>query len=293
MSLARGPQIGLKYSSRAIKYRYSDMAMAFFREDPNTSFEFPDFTPASGAGAATASEARPIPLIAAKLRIPEIGDVLPRRWLTGVLAKSSKNSAATIIVGRAGTGKTSLAAEFAAGRSDASWYTIDAVDGDWRTFGSYFRTAMFRDAGRAERQAKLAVPDCGTPLDLFADITAGLELRGRSWPSVVVLDGIHHLFDRPWFQDFFDYLVASTPLDSHTIMLSRSKPPTPIWRLRSKQVLNVIDEKLLAFSASEAQEFFALHGVPEDDVEAALSESFGHVGSLKTIARNLGAAKAA
>ena len=269
------------------------MAMAFFREDPNTSFEFPDFTPASGAGAATPSEARPIPLIAAKLRIPEVGDILPRRWLTGVLAKSSKNSAATIIVGRAGTGKTSLAAEFAAGRSDASWYTIDAVDGDWRTFGSYFRTAMFRDAGRPERQAKLAVPDCGTPLDLFADITAGLELRGRSWPSVVVLDGIHHLFDRPWFQDFFDYLVASTPVDSHTIMLSRSKPPTPIWRMRSKQVLNVIDEKLLTFSVTEAKEFFDFYGVTAVDVEAALTESFGHAGGLKAIARNLGAAMAA
>ena len=271
----------------------TDMAMAFFREDPNTSFEFPDFTPASSAGASTASDARPIPLIGAKLQIPETGDFLPRNWLTGVLAKSCKNSAASIVVGRAGTGKTTLAAEFAVGRPDASWYSIDAMDGDWRTFQSYFRAALFRDSGKAERQAKLAVPDSGTPLDLFADITAGLELRGKTWPSVVVLDGIHHLFDRPWFQDFFDYLVASTPVGSHTIMLSRSKPPTPIWRLRSKQVLNVIDEKLLAFSPSEAEEFFAFYGASEVDVEAALAESFGHAGGLKAIARSLGAAKAA
>jgi ATP/maltotriose-dependent transcriptional regulator MalT len=70
-------------------------------------------------------------------------------------------------------------------------------------------------------------------------------------------------------------------------MLSRSKPPTPIWRLRSKQVLNVIDEKLLAFSLAEAQEFFAFHGVSQADVAAALAESFGHAGGLKTIARSL------
>ena len=269
------------------------MAMAFFREDPNTSFEFPDLTTAHNSSSVTASDARPIPLIAGKLRVPETGDSLPRKWLSGVLAKSSKNSAATVIVGRAGTGKTTLAAEFVAGRPDVSWYSIDAVDGDWRTFQSYFRAAIFRDGGRADMQTKLTVPECGSPLDLFADITAGLELRSRSWPSVLVLDGIHHLFDRPWFQDFFDYLVASTPLDSHTIVLSRSKPPTPIWRLRSKQVLNVIDEKLLAFSLAEAQEFFAFHGIAGADAASAVAECFGHAGGLKTIARSLAGGVAA
>jgi LuxR family maltose regulon positive regulatory protein len=269
------------------------MTMAFFREDPNTSFDFPDLTPAIGEGIPTVSEARPIPLIAAKLHIPEANGTLPRRWLTGVLEKSSRNSAATIIVGRAGTGKTTLAAEFVRDRSDVSWYTIDAVDGDWRTFQSYFRTAVFRDAGKTDRQTKLNVPECGSALDLFADITAGLELRSKPWPSVLVLDGIHHLFDRPWFQDFFDYLIASTPVGSHTILLSRSKPPTPIWRLRSKQVLNVIDEKLLAFSPAEAEEFFTFHGAAGVDVEAAISESFGNAGALKAIARNFTAGKAA
>ena len=287
MSPPEGPQQGLKYSSRAIRYLYIDMAMAFFREDPNTSFEFPDLTAVQSAPPTASSDTRPIPLIAAKLHIPEVGDILPRKWLTGVLSKSSKNSAATMVVGRAGTGKTTLAAEFVNGRSDVSWYTIDGVDADWRTFQGYFRAAVFRDGGRAERQTKLAVPDCATPLDLFADVTAGLELRAKVWPSVLVLDGIHHLFDRPWFQDFFDYLVASTPIGSHTVMLSRSKPPTPIWRLRSKQVLNVIDEKLLAFSLEEAQEFFAFHGVADLDAAAAVAESFGHAGGLKAIVRSL------
>ena len=293
MSPAGRQQLWLKYSSRAIRYRYIDMAMAFFREDPNTSFDFPDLTAVQSSTSASASEARPVPLIAAKLRVPEVGDILPRKWLTGVVSKSSKNSAATIMVGRAGTGKTTLAAEFVSGRPDASWYTIDGVDADWRTFQSYFRAAIFRDNGRAERQTKLSLPECATPLDLFADITAGLELRGKQWPSVLILDGIHHLFDRPWFQDFFDYLVASTPIGSHTVMLSRSKPPTPIWRLRSKQVLNVIDEKLLAFSLAEAQEFFAFHGVSDADVAAALAESFGHAGGLRTIARSLATPAAA
>ena len=269
------------------------MAMAFFREDPETSFEFPDFTPAHGAEAGPASESRPVPLITAKLQPPDTGKTLPRKWLTGLLSKSARNAAATIIVGRAGTGKTTVAADFVSAHPGAAWYTIDAVDGDWRTFQSYFRAAVFRDGGKAEGEPVHAVPACDSALDLFADVTAGLELRSMGWPPLLVLDGIHHLFDRVWFQDFFDHLIASTPIGSHTMMLSRSKPPTPIWRLRSKQVLNVIDEKLLAFSPAEAEEFFAFHGAPETDIEAALAESFGRAGSLKAIARSLAAPKAA
>jgi LuxR family maltose regulon positive regulatory protein len=254
-----------------------DMAMAFFREDPNTSFELPGFvspqTPAAGY----------IPLIKAKLQVPDASGALPRKWLHGVLEKSSQNAAATMIVGRAGTGKTTLAAEFIRGRRDVSWYTIDAPDGDWRTFQTYFRRAIFREGKKTERSAKLPVPACDTPLDLFADLTAGLELRSKRWPSLLVLDGIHHLFDRPWFHEFFEYLIASTPVESHTLMLSRSKPPTPIWRMRSKQVLNVIDEKLLAFSAAEACELFTRHGVNGVDVHAALAASFGHAGALEEI----------
>ena len=258
------------------------MAMAFFREDPNTSFELPGFV-SPQAKPADASAAGSIPLIKAKLQIPDASGALPRKWLTGVLEKSAQNAAATMIVGRTGTGKTTLAAEFIRGRGDVSWYTIDAPDGDWRTFQTYFRRAIFRDGKRAERAAKLPVPACDTPLDLFADLTAGLELRSKRWPSLLVLDGIHHLFDRPWFHEFFELLIASTPVDSHTLMLSRSKPPTPVWRMRSKQVLNVIDEKLLAFSAAEASELFASRGVDGVDVNAALATSFGHASALKEI----------
>jgi ATP/maltotriose-dependent transcriptional regulator MalT len=268
----------------------NDMTMAFFREDPNTSFELPDFAPAQGAAGSGTSGAASIPLIKSKLRIPDPGDIVPRKWLNGVLEKSSRSAAATIVVGRAGTGKTTAAAEFARERDGVTWYTIDAVDGDWRTFQSYFRTAVFHDAVKSERFPTLIVPGCETPLDLFADITAGLELRSKQWPKLLVLDGIHHLFDRPWFHDFFEYLVASTPVNSHTLMLSRSKPPTPIWRMRSKQVLNVVDEKLLSFSATEAEEFLAYYGCPPTDTNAALTESFGHVGGLRDFVRTRTAA---
>ena len=260
------------------------MTMAFFRQDPDTSFDFTEQTAWDRAVEITDPIDRPIPLISGKLAVPSCGGLHPRKWLTGVLEKSARNAAATIVIGRTGTGKTAAAAEFVKGRPDIAWHTIDAVDGDWNTFQSYFRAAAFRDGGSVESAATMNYPASNSPMTLFADVTAGLELRYKSWPSVFVLDGIHHLFDRPWFHDFFEHLVASTPVDSHTLMLSRSKPPTPIWRMRSKQVLNVVDEKLLAFSVAETREYFSSLGLTEADAAGVHAQSFGHIGVLKDIA---------
>jgi len=273
----------LKDFSSIERYRYHVMTMAFFRDDPNTSFEFTDYTPVPGNAPDITPRSEPVPVIAGKLRTPVIDGILARKWLTELMQRSVENAAATMIVGRAGTGKTALAAEFVRGRSDVSWYTIDAADGDWRVFQTYFRAVVLGEsAGKRPggKAAKVNFPNCDSPLDLFADVTAGLELQGENWPAIIVLDGIHHLFDQTWFGEFFDYLINSLPLGSHVVMLSRSKPPTPIWRLRSKQVLNVIDEKLLTFSLAEAEQLLAKYNARIDDVEAAVIESFGRVGGL-------------
>ena len=258
------------------------MTMAFFRDDPNTSFEYSD--PASVPE--QPSNSRPIrnsvPMIREKLMVPSVDGVFPRERLRSQLDRSVKNAAATIIVGRAETGKTALAAQYIKAVTRASWYTIDAVDADWDTFQSYFRAAVMKNGidDRASARRKLQVPGCLSPFDLFADVTAGLELAEKGWPDVLVLDGIHHLFDCSWFAEFFELLITSMPIGSHVIMLSRSKPPTPVWRLRSKQVLNVIDEKLLALSHSEAEQLLAHFNAKAPDLRLAVSDSFGRIGAL-------------
>ena len=117
-------------------------------------------------------------------------------------------------------------------------------------------------------------------MELFADVTAALEIQGREWPAILVLDGVHHLYDCRWFEEFFTYLIASLPHTSHVLILGRSKPPMPVWRMRSKQVLNVIDEKLLAFSPSDTEELFALHGLTEDVAIGAHRATFGRAADL-------------
>lgn len=217
-----------------------------------------------------------LPLVKAKLRVPQLSRNVERTWLLDLLSRSAKNSAATCVIGRAGTGKTDLVANFAVKLKKAAWYTVDAGDSDWAAFQKYFRATV---AGEGKRNAKK--PHYSeTPVQLFADLDSKLACRSKGWPSLIVLDGIHHVFDCDWFTDFFNFLIASLPHKSHVVMLSRSKPPNPVWRLKSKQVLSVIDERSLSFSASEARELFALHGLTNEEGVSAHRESFGKVAKL-------------
>ena len=57
--------------------------------------------------------------------------------------------------------------------------------------------------------------------------------------------------------------------------------PQPLWRIRSKQVLGVIDEKLLAFNLDEIKEFFKKHGISDKKAANAHKKSFGRISRLK------------
>ena len=112
-------------------------------------------------------------------------------------------------------------------------------------------------------------------MELFADLAAAMELHGETWPAILVLDGVHHLYDCEWFSEFFSYLIASMPHTAHVLITGRSKPPTPVWRMRSKQALNVIDENFLAFSLAETQNLFARDGLAKEAAKAVHTETFG------------------
>lgn len=259
------------------------MTMAIFRDDITQSFDLFDSPAYSPKDEVSRSRRANGPIVESKMRIPDLANFVQRPRLRELLRRNTQNSAGTMVVGRSGSGKTYLAAEYASTMDDVLWYSLDAGDTDQTSFNRCFLFGLFQDAanneppGFAEHQKG---PNPMSTMELFADITAGLELRESDWPSVIVLDGIHHLFDCDWFSEFFNLLIASLPYSSHVIMLSRSKPPNPIWRLRSKQILNVIDERTMAFTLSEAQELFVQNELDRNDAKKAFSESFGRVGKI-------------
>lgn len=241
--------------------------MAIFRENGLESIDLLQSPHSDGETSVTSS---PVPIVAAKLEVPPDRGSFRREGLLGLLQKYSTAGAGTMVIGRAGTGKSCLVADFVTQKKNASWYSIDSADSDWSAFQKYFRAAWKGKKGSDEKKAS---GDEG-PAEFIAD------LFGYKAPSIIVLDNLHHLYDSHWFPELFSALMRSIPEQCHLILLSRSKPPAPVWRLRSKQVLNIIDEKLLAFSPAEAAALFKARGLTAQAAASAHRASFGRASEL-------------
>jgi ATP/maltotriose-dependent transcriptional regulator MalT len=222
-----------------------------------------------------------IPIIESKIQCPSVEGVPIQRRLIETVKRSIRNHSGTMLVGRAGSGKTFVAANIAAGVKGTRWYTLDAGDADWTVFQLHFRALLLgkKDRKKGDEDAVAA----RMPFELIAEVSTAFERRKTGWPRLIVLDGIHHLYDSDWFKDLFDHLIKSLPAPAHLMITSRSKPPNSLWRLRSKQMLNVIDEKLLEISLQESEELFSKNGLSRGEAKRAHVESYGRAGKLMHI----------
>ena len=82
-------------------------------------------------------------------------------------------------------------------------------------------------------------------------------------------------------------LLPLLPADVHVLITSRSMPPAPLWRLRSKQSLVVIEEEALAFTRPEAIALFESYGLSSEQASIALDHSHGRAFALDEFARFL------
>jgi ATP/maltotriose-dependent transcriptional regulator MalT len=250
------------------------MTMAFFSDETVDHHEMPQFAIISDAQPPTCGTRAVLRIqtIAGKTEVPTCADAMSRPRINDFLSRSVSGFSATLIAGRAGSGKTTCVADFLRGDSGVAWYTLDTADSDCAVFQHYFWIALLGE----KPQKSVSMPS----VEFLTRVMTAFEKKSRPWPSTVVLDGIHHLFDSDWFGELFGLLIASLPSDTHLITTCRSKPPSPLWRLRSKQVLNVVDEKLLAFSQTEAEELFSRAGAKRDDARRSHRAVFGHAGKL-------------
>lgn len=227
-------------------------------------------------------------ILAEKLSIPSFDGILQRPRLVEMVDKSLSQFGATLISGRSGTGKTALAADFANSRRRVAWYSVESPDVEWKVFSRYFSASLSRMLANnasepTQRQANGDVSGI-TIAQFLADIFLKIDTQPDQEPLLLVLDDLHHIFDAPWFGEFFNLLLYSLGANTHLLLLCRSRPPNPLWRLRSKQMLNVIDEKLLAFNCEETIKFFQLAGLPKKTARKTHADSFGRIAKVKQIA---------
>lgn len=221
-----------------------------------------------------------VKLFADKLRAPAVEGQVKRPRLVEQLEKSLAQFSATLVTGRAGTGKTVLAADFARqGDFCVAWYKVETADSDWKIFSSYLLGSINENCSE------------NNPIDAEAvqipQMTESLAARfveaAREKPLLIVLDDLHSIFDADWFSEFFTSFVQSLGQNVHLLMIARTLPPIPLWRLRSKQVLGVMDEKLLAFNGEETVELFQKHKLSSKTAQAAQKIAYGKISKLEEI----------
>ncbi len=217
---------------------------------------------------------------------PELPRVARER-LFSTLRESLAGCNSTIIHGRAGSGKTMLATDFArrSGRRVA-WYKLDAPDSELAVFFQYLCASVAAERpGFGQKTlervgGQVAAGDVPLLVEYFV-----YELLESAEPLLVVVDDLHLVYDAEWMVPFFRRLLPLLPPEVHVILIGRSLPPTPLWRMRSKQTLCVVDEAALAFTLAEARKLFGSYGLPAALAEDALLRTRGRAATLDAQAR--------
>ena len=230
-------------------------------------------------------------LINDKIAPPARAPRVSRRRLLSTLESSLAAGTSTIISGRAGTGKTSLALDFArqCGRPLA-WYKIDAPDADPQIFFTYLIRSI--QVCRPGFGLKLLLPLLAVrvtdPSDRLADaFVYELAESDPAGPLLIVIEDLHLVSDAGWLEPFFGRLLPLLPSEVHMLITSRSLPPAPLWRMRSKQSLVVVDEETLRFTRTEATALFESYGLSQEQAGIALDHTQGRAAALDDSAASL------
>jgi LuxR family maltose regulon positive regulatory protein len=226
--------------------------------------------------------------IAVSPQLPRVS----RQRLLKLLKDNLASYNATIISGRAGTGKTTLAADFAtrAGRPVA-WYKVDAADCDLRLFCQYLSKTVMRHRSLDEdRLLQLTDSVESDRAELLAEALVFQLSEGKSEPLLILIEDLHLVHDADWVVPFFRRLMSLLPTDVHLLVTCRSLPPAPLWRLRSKQMLRVMDETELAFTLDEAIQLFESYGLSEEHARVAWVQTNGRAAAIADFAATPGRA---
>lgn len=256
---------------------FASQELSEWRESSN----YYEFTPPS-AEKKPVIKVDSVKLFADKLRIPEVAEPIARPRLMEHLDKSLAQFSATLIAGRAGTGKTALAADFARNSDGCvAWYKVETADSDWNVFSRYLLASLDLNCSGADAQPEPGAMEVSvTSESLAAQFVAAAEEK----PVLIVLDDLHSVFDADWFGDFFNSFVPLLAPNVRLLLIARTLPPLQqLWRLRSKQVLGVMDEKLLSFTEDETIEIFRQHKLPPSAARSAHKSAYGKIARLEEI----------
>jgi LuxR family maltose regulon positive regulatory protein len=242
----------------------------------------------------TENAAARMELVVEKILMPQASPRISRPRLLSILEHSLANCASTVISGRAGSGKTCLATDFSvmSGRPSA-WYKVDAPEAELRIFFQYLIASIQKHrpgfgVGTLDSLIEVAEPE---NIPRLAEAFVYELAEGDGTPLLIVIEDLHLVCDADWVVPFFRRLLPLLPSEVHLLITSRTLPPAPLWRMRSKQTLLVITEETLAFTRLEAGELFESYGLSTEQANIAVDHTHGRAAALASFAAALSANK--
>ncbi|ROP56410.1 LuxR family maltose regulon positive regulatory protein [Enterobacter sp. BIGb0383] len=174
-----------------------------------------------------------------------------------LLAKLSgaHNYRLLLITSPAGYGKTTLVSQWAAGRRELGWFSLDEGDNQQERFASYLIAAVQLATGGhcASSEVMAQKRQYASLSSLFAQLF--IELAAWERPLYLVIDD-YHLVTNPVIHDAMRFFLRHQPENLTLVVLSRNLPQLGIANLRVRDQLLEVGSQQLAFTHQEAKQFF-------------------------------------
>lgn len=202
-------------------------------------------------------------LLPAKLFIPHTRPELVARSRILQQLDQGLQKPLTLVSAPAGFGKTTLAADWIEhlrsnsvnhSEIDIVWLSLDEADNDFNRFLTYFFTALSQikslDLMPLLERTKSPIQP---PIEIIFSplLTALSTIKNK---IILVLDD-YHLIENLTIHQAINFWFENTPLQVHTVVLTREDPPFPLARLRARNHLTELRSADLRFTASEAAQF--------------------------------------
>lgn len=211
-----------------------------------------------------------VPLLETKLYSPRLPALLVERAHLLALLDAGQQQKLTLVHAPAGFGKTTLVAQWIAHRENqaassqlapapVAWISFDLDDNDPVRFWSLIITACQTfDANLGQTALAHLTQTSHSPFtaaSLQTALTLLLNDLGRSGSQGVLILEDYHLIEHERLHETLAFFIEHLPACLHVMILTRSEPPLPLVRWRSRGDLLEVSSRQLRFSAEETAAF--------------------------------------
>ena len=230
------------------------------------------------------------PILTTKLFIPQTRKVLVHRQRLLDRLSQGMEGKLTLVSGPAGFGKTTLLSAWVAeSQRPAGWISLDAEDNDWSRFVTYLIKGLQTISDFITNDI-IEMLYSAKPHDSDVLITYLInQIAEIHSPFSLVLDD-YHVINEARIHELVQLILENLPPQMHLIISTRSDPPWPLARWRTRGELLEIRTQELRFNLEETVIFFNETmglGLSRQNVEQLEARTEGWAAGLQMAALSL------